>query len=69
MVIGISGKIRSGKSSVAKTIIKILEKKGKTGVIKSFAEPIYKMISEMYESDIETIKKYKIINVRSKIHW
>lgn len=59
MVIGISGKIRSGKSRVAKTIIKILEKKGKTGVIKSFAEPIYKMISEMYESDIETIKKYK----------
>ena len=52
MVIGISGKIRSGKSRVAKTIIKILEKKGKTGVIKSFAEPIYKMISEMYESDI-----------------
>ncbi|SVD98680.1 uncharacterized protein METZ01_LOCUS451534 [marine metagenome] len=59
MVIGISGKIRSGKSRVAKTIIEILEKNGKTGVVKSFAEPIYKMISEMYESDIESIKKHK----------
>ena len=59
MVIGISGKIRSGKSRVAKTIIKILEKDGKTGVVKSFAEPIYKMISEIYESDIDSIKKYK----------
>ena len=59
MVIGISGKIRSGKSRVAKTIIEILEKNGKTGVVKSFAEPIYKMISEMYKSDIETIKKHK----------
>tara|TARA_Y100000310_G_scaffold328202_1_gene395917 strand:- start:1936 stop:2529 length:594 start_codon:yes stop_codon:yes gene_type:complete len=59
MIIGISGKIRSGKSRVAKTIIKILKKNGKIGVVKSFAEPIYKMISEMYESDIETIKKHK----------
>ncbi len=59
MIIGISGKIRSGKSRVAKTIIKILKKKGKTGVVKSFAEPIYKMISEMYENDIEIIKEHK----------
>ena len=59
MVIGISGKIRSGKSRVAKTIIEILEENGKVGVVKSFATPIYKIISEMYESDIGTIKREK----------
>jgi len=59
MVIGISGKIRSGKSRVAKTIIKILEENGKTGVVKSFAQPLYEIISEMYDNDIDTIKKDK----------
>tara|TARA_Y100000310_G_scaffold96700_1_gene94446 strand:- start:1554 stop:2162 length:609 start_codon:yes stop_codon:yes gene_type:complete len=59
MVIGISGKIRSGKSRVAKTIIEILEENGKTGVVKSFAQPLYEIISEMYDNDIETIKRHK----------
>ena len=59
MVIGISGKIRSGKSRVAKTIIDILEENGKCGVVKSFAQPLYEIISEMYDNDIETIKKDK----------
>ena len=59
MVIGISGKIRSGKSRVAKTIISILEENGKTGIIKSFAQPLYEIISDMYEHDIEKIKKDK----------
>ena len=59
MVIGISGKIRSGKSRVAKTIIKILEENGKIGIIKSFAQPLYEIISDMYEHDIDKIKKDK----------
>ena len=59
MVIGISGKIRSGKSRVAKTIIDILEESGKTGVVKSFAQPLYEIISEMYDNDFDTIKKDK----------
>jgi len=59
MVIGISGKIRSGKSRVAKTIIGILEENGKYGVVKSFAQPLYEIISEMYDNDIDTIKKDK----------
>ena len=59
MVIGISGKIRSGKSRVAKTIIDILEENGKCGVVKSFAQPLYEIISEMYDNDIDTIKKDK----------
>ena len=59
MVIGISGKIRSGKSRVAKTIIGILEENGKYGVVKRFAQPLYEIISEMYDNDIDTIKKDK----------
>ena len=59
MVIGISGKMRSGKSRVAKTIIGILEENGKYGVVKSFAQPLYEIISEMYDNDIDTIKKDK----------
>ena len=59
MVIGISGRIRSGKSRVAKTIIDILEKNGKNGVVKSFAQPLYEIIAEMYDNDIDTIKKDK----------
>ena len=59
MVIGISGKIRSGKSRVAKTIIDILKENGKCGVVKSFAQPLYEIISEMYDNDIDTIKKDK----------
>ena len=59
MVIGISGKIRSGKSRVAKTIIGILEENGKNGVVKRFAQPLYEIISEMYDNDIDTIKKDK----------
>ena len=62
MVIGISGKIRSGKSRVAKTIIEILGKSGKEAEVKSFAEPIYKILSEIYKSDIRTIKKHKQSN-------
>jgi len=62
MVIGISGKIRSGKSRVAKTIIEILGKSGKEAEVKSFAEPIYKIMSEIYKSDIRTIKKHKQAN-------
>ena len=62
MVIGISGKIRSGKSRVAKTIIEILGKSGKEAEVKSFAEPIYKILSEIYKSDIRTIKKHKQAN-------
>ena len=62
MVIGISGKIRSGKSRVAKTIIEILGKSGKEAEVKSFAEPIYKIMSGIYKSDIRTIKKHKQAN-------
>ena len=57
MVIGLSGKIRSGKSRVAKIFKKVLEKEGKTCEIKSFASPIYEIVSELYRTDVEQVKK------------
>ena len=50
MVIGISGKIRAGKSKVAKDLSEILRKRGKRVEQKSFAFPIYKILSESPDS-------------------
>ena len=63
MVIGLSGKIRSGKSRVAKIFKKVLEKEGKTCEIKSFASPIYEIVSELYRTDVEQVKKDKRDNL------
>ena len=63
MDIGLSGKIRSGKSRVAKIFKKVLEKEGKTCEIKSFASPIYEIVSELYRTDVEQVKKDKRDNL------
>ena len=63
MVIGLSGKIRSGKSRVAKIFKKVLEKEGKTCEIKSFASPIYEIVSELDRTDVEQVKKDKRDNL------
>ena len=59
MVIGLSGKIKSGKSKVAEIIKEIYEENKLRCEIKSFAQPIYEIVSKMYDTDIETIKKQK----------
>ena len=68
MVIGLSGKIRSGKSRVASIIKKTYEKNGLRCEIKSFAQPLYEIISRLYDTDIETIKKDKQKNLPIYIH-
>ena len=68
MVIGISGKIKSGKSRVAKTLFKILKKEGRQVKIKSFAQPLYEVVSKLYDTDIKTIKKDKQKNLPIYIH-
>lgn len=68
MVIGLSGKIRSGKSRVANIIKKTYEKKGMRCEIKSFAQPLYEIISRLYDTDIKTIKKDKQKNLPIYIH-
>ena len=68
MVIGLSGKIRSGKSRVAKIFKEVLEENGKTGEIKSFASPIYEIVSRLYRSNIKEIQRDKRDNVPIYIH-
>ena len=68
MVIGISGKIKSGKSRVAKTLSKMLKEEGKQVKIKSFAQPLYEVVSRLYDTDIKTIKKDKQENLPIYIH-
>ena len=68
MVIGLSGKIRSGKSRVAKIFKEVLEENGKTCEIKSFASPIYEIVSRLYRSNIKEIQRDKRDNVPIYIH-
>ena len=68
MVIGLSGKIRSGKSRVAKIFKKVLEENGKSCEIKSFASPVYEIVSKLYKTDIKTIKRDKQKNWPVYIH-
>jgi hypothetical protein len=68
MVIGISGKIKSGKSRVAKTLFKMLKEEGKQVKVKSFAQPLYEVVSKLYDTDIKTIKKDKQENLPIYIH-
>ena len=68
MVIGLSGKIRSGKSRVAKIFKEVLEEDGKTCEVKSFASPIYEIVSKLYRTNIKEIQKDKRDNVPIYIH-
>ena len=68
MVIGLSGKIRSGKSRVAKIFKEVLEEDGKTCEVKSFASPIYEIVSRLYRSNIKEIQRDKRDNVPIYIH-
>ena len=68
MVIGISGKIKSGKSRVAKTLFKMLKEEGKQVKVKSFAQPLYEVVSKLYDTDIKTIKRDKQENLPIYIH-
>ena len=68
MVIGLSGKIRSGKSRVAKIFKEVLEENGKTCEIKSFASPIYEIVSKLYRTNKTEIQRDKRDNVPIYIH-
>ena len=68
MVIGLSGKIRSGKSRVAKIFKEVLEGDGKTCEVKNFASPIYEIVSKLYRASIKEIQRDKRDNVPIYIH-
>ena len=60
MVIGFHGKIGSGKSLIASICKELLEESGLKVRVKSFAQPIYDVISELYEMDVDEIKTHII---------
>ena len=67
MVVGIHGKMGSGKSTVANSLIAVLKNEFNIdATIKSFALPIYKLISLLFDIEIEEIKRNKNALVRPR---
>lgn len=67
MIIGLHGKMGTGKSTVADSLISVLDMKFSIdSTIKSFATPIYKLISILFDETIEGIKRNKNTLVRSR---
>ena len=59
MIIGVAGKIDSGKSLVCSILRNIADQYGKRVEIKSFAYPIYRIVSDLTDISIEEIKRRK----------
>ena len=59
MIIGISGKINSGKSMVSSVIKQLGREYNKKVTVKSFAQPIYRIVSDMTGLPIPEIKERK----------
>ena len=59
MIIGVNGRINSGKSLVSSLFKKLAEKYNKKVEIKSFAYPIYKAVSDITGLSIHEIKSRK----------
>ena len=66
-IIGVNGKINSGKSLISSIFCDVLESMNKKVVLKSFAYPIYKIVSDLTELSIEEIKKRKRNHVTIQI--
>ena len=60
MIIGLHGKMGSGKSTIANKIVAVLQDQHNIKAeIKSFAQPIYKLTSILFDESIENIKQAK----------
>ncbi len=59
MIIGVNGKINSGKSMVCQILRDLADRYGKRVEIKSFAYPIYKVVSDLVGMPIGEIKNKK----------
>ena len=59
MIIGVNGRINSGKSMVCQVLRNLADKYGKRVEIKSFAYPIYKIVSDLVGMPIGEIKNKK----------
>ena len=60
MIVALHGKMGSGKSTIANELVSVLrDQYGIKSVIKSFAQPIYKLTSTLFNQPIDEIKKTK----------
>ena len=66
-IVGISGHIGSGKSLVSSVFCDVLDSMGKRVLVKSFAYPIYKIVSDLTDLSIEEIKRRKRNHVTIQI--
>ena len=67
MIIGVAGKIDSGKSLVCSILRNLADQYGKKVEIKSFAYPIYKIVSDLTDLSVEEIKRRKKNHVTVQI--
>ena len=67
MIIGVAGKIDSGKSLVCSILRNLADQYGKKVEIKSFAYPIYKIVSDLTGLSVEEIKRRKKNHVTVQI--
>lgn len=66
-IVGISGHIGSGKSLVSSVFCDVLDSMGKRVLVKSFAYPIYKIVSDLTDLSIDEIKRRKRNHVTIQI--
>lgn len=67
MIVGIHGKMGAGKSTVAHSLIAVLKDDFNIdATIKSFATPIYNLISILFDETVDEIKKNKNTLVRPR---
>ena len=66
MIIGLHGKMGSGKSTVANQFVEVLKDHNIQAEIKSFALPIYQLTSFIFQESVEEIKNKKNDLVRPR---
>lgn len=66
MIIGLHGKMGSGKSTVANEVVGVLKDHNIQAEIKSFALPIYQLTSFIFQESVEEIKNNKNAVIRPR---
>ena len=67
MIIGLHGKMGAGKSTVADSLVSVLDVEFNVkATVKSFASPIYKLVALLFNAEVEEIKRNKNTLVRPR---
>tara|TARA_Y100000310_G_scaffold219606_1_gene221005 strand:- start:1064 stop:1651 length:588 start_codon:yes stop_codon:yes gene_type:complete len=66
MIVGLHGKMGSGKSICSDMICSILKENNIKAEVKSFAKPIYEIVGTIFDAEVEEIKRNKNTLVRPR---